>query len=198
MNSNWLESAAVVLPLTNVDTDQIMPARFLSRLDKTGYEDALFIDRRANPEFVLNKPEAKVAKILLAGRNFGIGSSREHAVWGLLDWGFRAVFAPAFGDIFAANAAECGLLCGVLEDEELERLSKIVNSSVALITVDLMHERLNVGEERFGFSVNSRAKRLIFRGGDATTVTLRQNIRNLETFEEGRPRWKPVVPSAAR
>lgn len=196
MNTEWLNGTALVLPLTNVDTDQIMPARFLSRLEKTGFEDALFIDRRQDPEFVLNQAGAADAKILIAGKNFGIGSSREHAVWGLLDWGFRAVFAPAFGDIFAANAAECGLLCGVIDEDAHDLLSSIASSQPTPMRVDLMHGQLRAADQVVDFAVDNRSKRLIFRGGDAVAATLRQFEQDLTAFEATRSPFKPQVPSA--
>jgi 3-isopropylmalate/(R)-2-methylmalate dehydratase small subunit len=116
--------SAVIAPLhrSNVDTDQILPAKYLKRVTKSGFEDALFERWRQDPDFVLNDPRFAPARILVAGPDFGTGSSREHAVWALHDYGFRAVFSPRFGDIFRGNAGKQGLLAGVLDETQVERV----------------------------------------------------------------------------
>jgi len=129
-------SRAVVLDLPDVDTDQIMPKQFMKRIERTGYGEFIFFEWRRDPEFVLNRPEAAGARILIAGRNFGCGSSREHAAWGLQDWGFDAIVAPSFGDIFRQNCFKIGLLPVVLADGQVEELAARACSGEEL-TVDL-------------------------------------------------------------
>src|SRR3954454_23806006 len=129
---------AVPLRRTAVDTDQIIPAAYLKRVTKTGFEDALFAHLRQEPDFVLNRPEYASGSILLAGMDFGTGSSREHAVWALRDYGFRAVFSPRFGDIFRGNAGKQGLLAGVLSEDAIATCWAAIEADPgAAATVDL-------------------------------------------------------------
>lgn len=186
-------SPAVVIAATSVDTDQIMPARYLSRLEKTGYDDALFHDWRRDPAFPLNEPRARERAILIAGRDFGIGSSREHAVWGLLDWGFRVVVSSAFGDIFMTNAGECGLLCAVVAQRDLERMMTVTAQDESVeFTVSVPRERISWADQEVGFSATARAKRLLMSGGDAIAQTL-QAEDIIAGFETGRSSLKPTT-----
>lgn len=169
-----LRSTAVVLPLENVDTDQIIPARFLKTTDRTGLGANLFADWRydANgaprPEFVLNRPEAREAKILVAGRNFGCGSSREHAPWALLGYGFRAIVSSEFADIFRNNSLGNGLLPVALPEAIVERIGAMIAATPdAVFTVDLESRTLALPTgERFDFSVDPFARHCMLQGVD--------------------------------
>jgi 3-isopropylmalate/(R)-2-methylmalate dehydratase small subunit len=136
---------AAVLDRADVDTDQIMPKQFLKRIERTGFSEFLFYDWAKDPDFELNRPEAKGAKILLAGRNFGCGSSREHAPWGLQEWGFEAILAPSFGDIFRTNCVKIGLVPIVLPQEQVKALMAEPDE----LTVDL--EAQTIGSYSFEF-----------------------------------------------
>ena len=191
----------IVVPLdrANVDTDSIIPARFLKRITRTGYEDGLFCewrilpDGRPNPEFILNAPGYQGASILVAGRNFGSGSSREHAVWALMDYGFRAVIAPSFADIFHKNCFENGLVPVLLPEESVRTLmAKALRSPGYLLTVDL--ERCEVRDEqgfRSPFIIHSDPPTHLFRrhtmltGLDEIGLTL-QHEEKIRAFEESR------------
>lgn len=182
-----------MLRTTSVDTDQIMPAKYLSRLDKTGFEDGLFAGWRKDPEFPLNQPGAESATVLLAGRDFAIGSSREHAVWGLRDWGFRAVFAPSFGDIFRTNAGECGLLCGTMDESDVERMMGAAErDTTTQFTVSVSEQTVRWGDEEAKFELDARAKDLLLSGGDAISMTL-QSEAAIAAFEQQRSPHKPTV-----
>jgi 3-isopropylmalate/(R)-2-methylmalate dehydratase small subunit len=137
--------AVAVLDRADVDTDQIIPKQFLKRIERSGYGEFLFFDWREDPAFELNRPEYEGAKILLAGRNFGCGSSREHAAWALQDYGFEVVIAPSFGDIFASNAAQIGLVVITLPEEEVGELME-----ARRLTVDLETQTIT---DQFGRSV---------------------------------------------
>ncbi len=161
-----LTSLAAPLDAVNVDTDQIIPKQFLKRIERTGYGEFLFFDwrlnpdRTPNPEFSLNKPQYKGAETLVAGRNFGCGSSREHAAWALSDYGFRCVIAPSFADIFYSNAAKNGILLVILPDEKVELLLERAQQPGYQLTVSLetqtvedaqgFHERFTIDEFRRG------------------------------------------------
>jgi 3-isopropylmalate/(R)-2-methylmalate dehydratase small subunit len=169
-----LRTTAVVLPLENVDTDQIIPARFLKTTDRLGLGDDLFADWRydtagaPHPEFVLNRPEAKAAQLLVAGRNFGCGSSREHAPWALLGYGFRAVVSSEFADIFRNNALGNGLLPITLPEPVVERIGALTASDPAsLFTIDLESRTVALPSgERFGFPVDPFARHCMLQGLD--------------------------------
>jgi 3-isopropylmalate/(R)-2-methylmalate dehydratase small subunit len=157
-----LESTAVLLPLDDVDTDQIIPARFLKVTDKAGLGAHLFADHRARADFPLLAPESKGARILLAGANFGCGSSREHAPWALVDWGFRVILARSFGDIFRQNATKNGLLPIALGDEAYARLRAARAAAPDLVLrVDLPAQQVSLAGEAggaFGFAIDPFAK----------------------------------------
>jgi 3-isopropylmalate/(R)-2-methylmalate dehydratase small subunit len=161
-----------VLDRPDVDTDQIIPKQFLKRIERTGYGEFLFYDWRQEPDFVLNRPEAQGASILLAGRNFGCGSSREHAAWALDDYGFRVVVAPSFGDIFHTNAIKTGLAPIVLAPEAIAALREAVAAENEL-TVDL--ERLRITHPRglaIGFDFDPYAQETLVHGLDDIGRTL--------------------------
>ena len=169
-----LRSTAVVLPLENVDTDQIIPARFLKTTDRLGLGNDLFADWRYDasgaprPEFVLNRPEAKVAQLLVAGRNFGCGSSREHAPWALLGYGFRAVVSSDFADIFRNNALGNGLLAVALPEPAVERIGALVASDPgSVFTIDLERTTFALPSgERFVFPIDPFARHCMLQGID--------------------------------
>jgi 3-isopropylmalate/(R)-2-methylmalate dehydratase small subunit len=169
-----LRSTAVVLPLENVDTDQIIPARFLKTTNRLGLGNELFADWRYDatgaprPDFVLNRPEAKAAQLLVAGRNFGCGSSREHAPWALLGFGFRAVVSSEFADIFRNNALGNGLLPVTLPEPVVERIGALIASNPgAQFTIDLESRTFTLpGGERFDFPVDPFARHCMLQGVD--------------------------------
>ena len=173
-----IESRTVVLPTENIDTDQIIPARFLTTTTRTGLGQSLFADWRTRPDFALNQPEARGARVLVAGRNFGCGSSREHAVWALTDYGFRAVIATEIADIFKRNAIKNGLVPVVLDPASHARL---LAEPGALVRIDL--ERLSValpggGEARF--ALEPFARYCLIEGVDELDYLLRQDAQVAE------------------
>ena len=181
----------VPLRRSAVDTDQIIPAVYLKRITRTGFEDALFASWRKDPSFVLNKEEYRRGSVLVAGPDFGTGSSREHAVWALKDYGFRAVFAPKFADIFRGNAGKQGLVAGVVAQEDVEQLWKILEVNPgAEITVDL--ESRTVHAEGFAcrFDLDDYTRWRLMEGLDDVGITL-QNEGAIEAYEASRPSFKP-------
>lgn len=187
------EGRCAVLRRDHVDTDQIVPAEFCKRLTKSGYDDALFASWRADPAFVLNQPEAAGASILLARSNFGTGSSREHAVWALRDWGFAAVIASSFGDIFRRNAFTNGLLAVELPADAVAELSDAVDADPAItIVVDLLECEVRHGSRRYGFTVDERPRRLLLDGLDEIAMTL-QGEPEIAAYESRRRYWLPEV-----
>jgi 3-isopropylmalate/(R)-2-methylmalate dehydratase small subunit len=161
-------SRAVALDRPDVDTDQIIPKQFLKRIERSGFGEFLFFDWRKDPDFELNRPEAKGARILVAGRNFGCGSSREHAPWALEDYGFDAVIAPSFGDIFRQNSLKSGLLPVQLPQEQVKELMARADAGEE-ITVDL-EERTAGG---FPFELDDFARECLLEGLDDVALTLR-------------------------
>jgi 3-isopropylmalate/(R)-2-methylmalate dehydratase small subunit len=184
---------AVPLRRSNVDTDQIIPAVYLKRVTRTGFDDGLFSAWRADPSFVLNKPEHAGASILVAGPEFGTGSSREHAVWALRDWGFRVVIAPRFGDIFRGNALKDGLLPVELAADAVEVLWSAVEREPALpVTVDLAARRVRAGGNEWDFPLDDFSRWRLMEGLDDIGLTLRHEGA-VAAFERDRPQWKPVI-----
>ena len=187
---------AAPLKRSNVDTDQIIPAVFLKRVTKTGFEDALFYSWRQDPEFVLNQPEYQGAKILVAGPDFGTGSSREHAVWALRDFGFEVVLSPRFGDIFRGNSGKQGLLAAVVSEPEIEKIWALIDESVAAgkgspeITVDLPEQTATVAGLTVSFEVDAYTKWRLLEGLDDIALTLRDESAITE-FESRRATWRP-------
>jgi 3-isopropylmalate/(R)-2-methylmalate dehydratase small subunit len=185
----------VAMPLqrSDVDTDQIIPAEFLKRVTKTGFEDALFYRWRQDPEFVLNRPVYAGANILVAGPNFGTGSSREHAVWALRDYGFDAVLSPRFGDIFRGNAGKQGLLTAQLSEADIETIWLILAEHPGhTASVDLVEKTVTVGTAEFGFEIDDYTRWRLLEGLDDIGLTLRDEARITE-FESRRERWRPTT-----
>jgi 3-isopropylmalate/(R)-2-methylmalate dehydratase small subunit len=183
----------VALPLrrSNVDTDQIIPAVYLKRVTKSGFEDALFAAWRADPEFVLNRPEYEGARVLVAGADFGTGSSREHAVWALRDYGFDVVLSPRFGDIFRGNAGKQGLLAGQITEDDAQKLWSIIEADPGIeLTVDLVARTARVGDFTVPFQIDDYTRWRLLEGLDDIGLTLRDEARIAE-FESHREPWRP-------
>jgi len=188
---------AVPLQRANVDTDQIIPAVFLKRVTKTGYDDGLFHLWRQQPDFVLNDPAYEGATVLFAGPDFGIGSSREHAVWALRDYGFKAVFAPRFADIFRGNSGKQGLLTGVIDEPTIERIWAVIAASPGIpATVDLEARTVAVGDLTVGFDIDDYTRWRLLEGLDDIGLTLRDEDA-ITAFEAQRPSWLPTTRRTA-
>ncbi|GAA4247998.1 3-isopropylmalate dehydratase small subunit [Dactylosporangium darangshiense] len=184
---------AVPLRRSNVDTDQIIPAVYLKRVTRTGFADGLFNAWRSDPEFVLNNPAYEGASILVAGPEFGTGSSREHAVWALTDYGFRVVVAPRFGDIFRGNSLKAGLLPVELDLENVETLWAAIEADPKLaVTVDLEARQLRAAGHEWAFPLDDFSRWRLLEGLDDIGLTLRHEDA-ISAFEQGRPEWTPVV-----
>ncbi len=182
---------AVPLRRSNVDTDQIIPAVYLKRITKTGFEDALFASWRNDPEFVLNDPAYKHGSVLIAGPDFGTGSSREHAVWALRDYGFKAVLSSKFADIFKGNSGKQGLIAGEITEEDTEKLwEAILNNPGVEITIDLVHRTATLGELTVEFSIDEYTRWRLLEGLDDIGLTLRDES-SITDFEARRPNWMP-------
>ncbi len=182
---------AVPLQRANIDTDQISPAVFLKRVTKTGYDDALFHAWRKDPEFVLNDPAFAGATVLFAGPDFGTGSSREHAVWALRDYGFQAVFSPKFGDIFRGNSGKQGLLTGTITEPQLEAFWAAIAAQPGIpAVVDLVARTVAVGDLVAPFEIDDYTRGRLFEGLDDIGLTLRDEARITE-FEGTRESWRP-------
>ena len=184
---------AVPLRRSNVDTDQIIPAVYLKRVTRTGFEDGLFAAWRGDPEFVLNRPERQGASVLVAGPDFGTGSSREHAVWALQDYGFKAVIAARFADIFRGNSLKGGLLTVVLPQENVEHLWKLTEDDPSVeITVDLEAREVRAAGASFPFEIDDYTRWRLMEGLDDIGLSLR-HADAIEDFEATRPSFKPVT-----
>ena len=184
---------AVPLRRSDVDTDQIIPAEYLKRVTRTGFEDGLFNSWRADPSFVLNEPIYANASILVAGSRFGVGSSREHAVWALQDYGFRAVIAPSFGDIFRNNALKGGLLPVALPDKVISELWILLEEQPGVeLTVDLVARRVTGPDVEHEFALDDFSRFRLLEGLDDIGLTLR-HADDIASFEAKRPAFKPVV-----
>ena len=183
---------AAPLRRSNVDTDQIIPAEYLKRITRTGFEDGLFAAWRANePDFVLNQPAYANASILVAGPDFGTGSSREHAVWALLDGGFRAVISSRFGDIFRNNSTKAGLLTVLLPQADVEGLWRAVEADPATeVTVDLQAKEVRYGGTTVPFDVDDYVRWRLLEGLDDVGLTER-HVADIEAYESGRSPWLP-------
>lgn len=182
---------AVPLRRSNVDTDQIIPAVYLKRITKTGYDDALFAAWRGDSEFVLNQEPYKAGQVLIAGPDFGTGSSREHAVWALRDYGFKAVFSSKFADIFRGNSGKQGLLAGVITDADTEKLWAAIEAQPGIgATVDLQNRTVTVGSLSVPFEIDDYTRWRLLEGLDDIGLTL-QNEQAIADFEAKRPSFKP-------
>jgi len=180
-----LTSQVMPLDRVNVDTDQIIPKQFLKRIERTGYEDFLFFDWRKDPAFELNNPRYKGAKILVAAKNFGCGSSREHAAWALSDYGFRCVIAPSFADIFHSNAGKNGILLVTLPEEQVQTLlDRASNRDGYKLTVSLEENTISDGEDfKTSFSIDPFRRYCQLEGLDDIGLTLR-HAAELDTYEK--------------
>jgi 3-isopropylmalate/(R)-2-methylmalate dehydratase small subunit len=188
---------ALPLRRTNVDTDQIIPAVYLKRVTRTGFEDGLFAAWRSDPEFVLNKPEYAGADVLVAGADFGTGSSREHAVWALQNYGFKAVISPRFADIFRGNSMKGGLLTVVLADDVVEALWLAVEADpTTQVTVDLVARQVRYADVVAPFEIDDYTRWRLMEGLDDIGLTLR-HADAVDTFESSRPAFKPRTLPAA-
>jgi 3-isopropylmalate/(R)-2-methylmalate dehydratase small subunit len=182
---------AVPLRRSNVDTDQIIPAVYLKRITKTGFEDALFSAWRNDPEFVLNQEPYKNGQVLVAGPDFGTGSSREHAVWALRDYGFKAVFSSKFADIFRGNSGKQGLVAGVISEADTENLWQAIEANPgSSITVNLVEQTASIGEVVVHFDIDEYTKWRLLEGLDDIGLTLRDE-QAITDFEAKRAAWRP-------
>lgn len=180
------------LRASNVDTDQIIPARYLKSVKRTGFSDGLFSNWRSDDNFVLNQAQFKDGSVLFAGSDFGTGSSREHAVWALSEYGFRAVFSSRFADIFRGNAGKSGLFTGLMEQEDIELIWKQLEAGETQVTVDLEARTVTVGENTYRFDIDDYTRWRLMEGLDDIGITLR-NEDAIATYESRRPSFKPAV-----
>ena len=189
-----------MLPLdrSNVDTDQIIPKQFLKRIERTGFGAYLFNDwahrpdGSPEPDFVLNQPEYSDAVVLLAGSNFGCGSSREHAVWALEDRGFQAVIAPSFGDIFRNNCHKVGLLPVVLGEADVGRLMALARDPRPVVTIDLERQTVTAADLTAGFEIDPFVKHCLINGLDEIAL-IEEHESEIAAYEQRRPAWRPVT-----
>lgn len=176
---------------SNVDTDQIIPAVYLKRITKTGFEDALFAAWRNDPEFVLNQDAYKHSEVLVAGPDFGTGSSREHAVWALRDYGFKCVLSSKFADIFRGNSGKQGLIAGEITDADTEKLWAALEANPgSSITINLIEQTATIGDLSVHFDIDEYTKWRLLEGLDDIGLTLRDE-QAITDFEAKRPNWMP-------
>lgn len=193
-----ISGSAAPLPLANIDTDQIIPKQFLKRVERSGFGEFLFYDwardaeGELDPDFVLNDPAYRNATILVTGPNFGSGSSREHAPWSLEDWGFRAIIAPSFADIFANNCTKIGLLPIVLTDDEVAELIAIGRDPEAQVTIDLPSQTVTASGFSASFDMDPFTKHCLVNGLDHIALTMRHEA-DIDRFEAGREAYKPLT-----
>jgi len=184
---------AVPLRRANVDTDQIIPASYLKRITRTGFDDGLFAAWRRDPGFVLNLPEYAGATILVAGPDFGTGSSREHAVWALWDYGFRVVLSPRFGDIFRGNAGKAGLLAALVDESVVEELwTRVEVDPSTRVTVDLAASQISAGDFTTPFEIDDYTRWRLLEGLDDIDITLASSDA-IQEYESRRPSYLPVT-----
>ncbi|MEO8328996.1 MAG: 3-isopropylmalate dehydratase small subunit [Candidatus Nanopelagicales bacterium] len=183
----------VPLRRSNVDTDQIIPAVYLKRVTRDGFEDGLFAAWRSDPDFVLNQPQYRQASILVAGPEFGTGSSREHAVWALQNYGFAVVISPRFADIFRGNSLKGGLLTITLDEQVVGRMWDLAERDpAAQVTVDLENKQVRFAEETQAFEIDDYARWRMMEGLDDVGLTLR-HTDSITSFEQSRPTWSPTT-----
>jgi 3-isopropylmalate/(R)-2-methylmalate dehydratase small subunit len=184
---------ALPLRRSNVDTDQIIPAVYLKRVTRTGFEDGLFGAWRNDPDFVLNNPERQGVSVLVAGPDFGTGSSREHAVWALMDYGFKAVLSSRFADIFRGNSGKAGLVAAQVEQDVIERLWLLTEADPSTqVTVDLEACEVRAGDLVAPFEIDDYTRWRLLEGLDDIGITLSHDD-DIAAFEASRPSWKPVT-----
>jgi 3-isopropylmalate/(R)-2-methylmalate dehydratase small subunit len=188
-----IESHMLPLNMSNVDTDQIMPKQFLKRVERTGYGEYLFYDWKKDPDFPLNNDIYKGAKVLVAGDNFGTGSSREHAPWGLQDWGFDAIISTKFADIFRLNSINIGLLPIETNQENIEKLfNKIHENQKTLIKISVENKTVVCEDISFSFDLDNFSQKRIIEGLDKIDITL-EYVDQIESFSKSRKQWKPKL-----
>jgi 3-isopropylmalate/(R)-2-methylmalate dehydratase small subunit len=187
----------VPLRRSNVDTDQIIPAVYLKRVTRTGFEDGLFAAWRNDPSFILNLSPFDRGSVLVAGPDFGTGSSREHAVWALMDFGFRVVISSRFADIFRGNAGKAGLLAAEVAQDDVELLWKLIEQNPGLeITVNLQDRNITAGTAVVPFTIDDYTAWRLLEGLDDIGLTLRK-LAEIQAFEAARPSWKPHISTAS-
>ena len=183
----------VPLRRSNVDTDQIIPAVYLKRVTRSGFEDGLFAAWRNDPEFVLNKPEYKSATVLVAGVDFGTGSSREHAVWALQNYGFKVVISSRFADIFRGNSLKGGLLTVILDQSDVEAIWLAIEADpTTQITVDLESRTVSYNDVALPFAIDDYTRWRLMEGLDDIGLTIK-NSDSIDSFEKTRPAYKPAT-----
>ncbi|HMM81687.1 MAG TPA: 3-isopropylmalate dehydratase small subunit [Terrimesophilobacter sp.] len=188
-----VEGIAVPLERAQVDTDQIIPAEFLKRVTKTGFDDALFYAWRQNPDFVLNDPAFANPTVLIAGADFGTGSSREHAVWALRDYGFKAVISPRFGDIFRGNSGKQGLLAAQVAEDAVEKMWALIRERPGIsASVDLVSKTVTLGTLTVPFEIDDYTRWRLLEGLDDIALTLRDES-SITEFEKTRQSWRPLT-----
>jgi len=187
--------AGTGLPLrrSNVDTDQIIPAVYLKRVTRTGFEDGLFAAWRKDPDFVINRSEYAGATVLVAGPDFGTGSSREHAVWALMDYGFKVVLSSRFADIFRGNSGKAGLVAAQVGQDVIEQIWKLIETDPTTeIVVDLQERSVQAGALTAPFEIDDYTRWRLLEGLDDVGITL-SHEEDITTYESTRPSWKPVT-----
>ncbi len=193
-----VEGQMVPLPHANIDTDQIIPKQFLKGVKRTGLGPNLFYNWAYDEEgeresgFVLNRPEYAEAAVLVAGPNFGCGSSREHAVWSLADAGFEAILAPSFGPILENNCYQNGLLPVVLGDDDAEEFAKLAADPANSVTIDLPAQKVSSGDFTASFEIDAHVKERLLNGWDQVDITL-QSVADIEAYESSRPSFMPAL-----
>ena len=184
---------ALPLRRSNVDTDQIIPAVYLKRVTRTGFEDGLFAAWRKDPQFVINRPEYEGATVLVAGPDFGTGSSREHAVWALMDYGFKVVISSRFADIFRGNSGKAGLVAAQVTQDVVEQLWKLIETDPTLqIVVDLQDRTIQAGALTAPFDIDDYTRWRLLEGLDDVGITL-SHEDEIVAYESKRPSWKPAT-----
>ncbi|WP_066288144.1 3-isopropylmalate dehydratase small subunit [Arthrobacter sp. B6] len=194
----FTEHTGVAMPLkqTNVDTDQIIPSKYLKRVTRTGFEDALFADLRHEDGFPLDDPQFSGASILVAGADFGTGSSREHAVWALMDHGFKVVISPRFADIFRGNCGKAGLLAARLGRAEVEDIWDALDENPGMqMTVTLASQSIQCGEKEYAFEIDSYVKWRLAEGLDDIDLTLQADTA-ITSYEVQRPAFLPQIEAS--
>jgi 3-isopropylmalate/(R)-2-methylmalate dehydratase small subunit len=188
-----VSGVGVPIKRSNIDTDQIIPAVFLKRVTKTGFEDALFYGWRQDPEFILNTPPYDQGRVLVAGPDFGTGSSREHAVWALRDFGFQAVISSRFGDIFRGNSGKQGLLAAQVSESDVEKIWALLEATPGEeVAVDLVARNVRVADLTVPFEIDDYTRWRLLEGLDDIGLTLRDEAQITE-FEARRERWRPLT-----
>ena len=190
---SFIESSMLPLPMSNIDTDQIMPKEFLKRVERSGYGEFLFYDWKKDDDFPLNNEIYKESKVLLAGTNFGTGSSREHAPWGLQDWGFDAIISSKFADIFRLNSINIGLLPIEASEDIVEKLfQKVSENPKTKIEISIEEKSVVCEEIEFNFFIDDFSQNRILNGIDKIDITLEYE-EQIDEFMQSRNKWAPKL-----